>query len=171
MVINMRYRLPTTLGVFAVACMMMLGSARTADAQVFELGPRIGYEVDAWDALSIGADARLAMGALPVRINPYVDYYFTDDVGDRTTSLMQLGINALYEFGIANQAFTPYAGAGLAVTRWNNGFTTDTNPGLNLIFGSKFGFGSVRPFVQGDITIGDRDFFNVRGGVLFPIGF
>jgi opacity protein-like surface antigen len=159
------------LSIPALAMLMLIGSTKSADAQAFEIGPRIGYEVDAWDALSVGADARLAMGALPVRVNPYFDYYLTDDIGNRSTSLVQLGLNALYEFGVANQAFTPYAGAGLAVTRWNNGITTDTNPGLNLIFGSKFGFGSVRPFVQADITVGDRDFFNVRGGVLFPMGF
>lgn len=154
----------------ALAALVLVFSPQQADAQAIEIGPRIGYEVDDWDALFVGADARFGVGALPVRINPYFDYYFLDDAGPIEQSLVQFGANALYEFGIANQAFTPYAGAGLAFSRYSWGDNSNTEAGLNLLFGSRFGFGSVRPFIQANVTVGDYDFFSVQGGLLFPIG-
>jgi hypothetical protein len=166
----MKRKLTMPAFVAAAAFAIVSFLPQNANAQAFEIGPRIGYEVDDWDALSLGVDARLGVGALPIRINPYFDYYFVDDIGNLDHSLVQLGINALYEFGVANQAFTPYAGAGLAVSRRSVGDATNTEPGLNLLFGSRFGFGSIRPFVQGNVTIGDYDFFSVQGGLLFPIG-
>lgn len=141
-----------------------------AEAQAIEIGPRIGYEVDNWEALFVGAEARVSVAALPIRLNPYFDYYFLDDAGPIDQSLIQFGANALYEFGIANQAFTPYAGAGLAISRYSLGDASNSEAGLNLLFGSRFGFGNIRPFAQANITIGDYDFFSVQGGVLFPIG-
>jgi hypothetical protein len=166
----MRQKISAPLTLVALLFTFIALTPQSANAQSFEIGPRVGYEVDDIDALSIGLDARMGIGALPVRINPYFDYYFVDDIGPVDHSLVQLGINALYEFGIANQTFTPYAGAGLAVTRQKVGNNTNTEPGLNLLFGSRFGFGSIRPFVQGTVSIGDYDFFTVQGGLLFAVG-
>lgn len=152
----------------ALLFIFALGIQR-ADAQAtFEIGPKVGYEVDRESAF-LGADIRIGTPALPVKINPYFDYYFTE--GDNL-SLSQFGANALYEFGIANQTFTPYAGAGLAITRasYDRPDITETDAGLNLLFGARFGFGQVRPFAQAQVTVGSPDFVSLAGGVLFRLG-
>lgn len=157
--------------IFVGLLLILAISTERVEAQTsFELGPKIGYEVDDLESIFIGADARIGMAALPVTINPYFDYYFLDI---DNVSLFQLGANALYEFGIANQMFTPYAGAGLAISRFSydvSGVDSETEMGLNLLFGSTFGFGQMRPFVQAQITVGDADFFSVAGGLLFRLG-
>lgn len=156
--------------IVALLLVFVVSSEKAKAQTTFELGPRIGYEVDDWESFFIGADARIGLAALPIAINPYFDYYFLDV---DNVSLVQLGANALYEFGIMNQVFTPYAGAGLAISRISydiSGVDNDTEMGLNLLFGSRFGFGQMRPFVQAQFTLGDADFFSLAGGLLFRIG-
>ena len=136
-------------------------TAGTASAQLtnFSLGPRVGYDFD-WEALTIGVDARAGMGTLPVDFNVTLDYFFLEKYevlnDDFSRSLFKLTANAIYEFGIDNQAFTPYAGGGLAISRYSLDYDTgfgnvdasDTNVGLNVIGGAYFGSGSMRPFAQ-----------------------
>lgn len=164
-------RLATVSRIFAGLLLVIAFTTQRAEAQTaLEIGPRIGYEVDDWESLFLGADVRIDMAALPVAINPYFDYYFLDN---DDVSLIQFGANALYHFGIANQAFTPYAGAGLALSRISYdipGVDGDTEAGLNLLFGARFGFGQMRPFAQAQFTLGDADFFSIAGGLLFRLG-
>lgn len=145
---------------------------QTAAAQVgIRIGPRVGYEIDDVEELFIGADARLDIATLPVIVNPAFDYYLTDGY-----DLFQLSVNALYTFGINNTAFTPYAGAGVGITRVSadTGFDfvddSNTEVGLNIIGGAEFGFGNLRPFVQAQLTIGDVDLTTIAGGLLFSFG-
>lgn len=158
----------------AAAAILLSLSLGTAEAQTtIDVGPRIGYELDDVESLFIGVDSRFGIDALPILIAPYFDYYFPD--GDVT--LFQLGVNAIYEFGIDNQAFTPYAGAGLAISRisWDysdfgvNVSDSSTEPGLNLFAGATFGFGQMRPFAQVGLSLGDWDFFTIGGGLLFRV--
>ncbi len=164
-------RTATTSRILAGLLLLLVFTTERADAQTsIEIGPRIGYEVDDWESLFLGADVRVGLAALPISINPYLDYYFLDS---DNVSLMQFGANALYEFGIANQMFTPYGGAGLALSRISYdipGVDGDTEVGLNLLFGARFGIGQLRPFAQAQFTLGDADFFSIAGGVLFRVG-
>jgi opacity protein-like surface antigen len=157
----------------------------TADAQTnVQLGPRLGIPVgdvsDAGGDLFLGADARIETQALPVVINPSFDFYFMDDLraGGRSVgqSLFTIDVNALYEFGVDNQAFTPYAGGGLGITRYSidadfrNSNTSDTDVGLNIVGGARFPLGSVQPFAQLNAAFGgDWDRLGITGGVLFQL--
>ena len=145
------------------------GTAHEARAQ-FQLGARGGYDLETDDAL-IGVEARFGLNnpALPLIIAPAFDYYFLD-IDD--ASFYELDLNVLYPFGINNQTFTPYAGAGLGVgfLSFDDGdeSETDTDLGLNLVGGAVFGFGGIRPFAQARLKLGgDMELATLHGGVLF----
>jgi len=169
---------------FALIFSLTLVTAPTdADAQtVFELGPRIGIDVGDVEEVFIGADFRITSPGLPIVINPTFDFYFVEDI-----TVWNLSGNALFQFGIDNEVFNPYAGAGLAIFRQSfdeqtvdTGFGTVTSPGgsttdigINLIFGADFITGGpVKPFAEVHFTPVFSDpesinLFGVRGGILF----
>lgn len=151
----------------------LVGGFQEAQAQI-EVGPRLGFDLAGdVEEFFVGADARVGLAAAPVVLNGAFDYYFVEENFD----FWQLSFNALYEFGIANAAFDPYAGLGIGISKWsrdndfrdfpNNG---DSDVGLNVIGGATFGLGNLKPFVQAQITFGDVDLFTVGGGLLFSIG-
>lgn len=153
----------------------------SAQLGVIQIGPRVGYDLD-WEALSLGVDARAEMPSLPVMLNVAADYYLLEDFEGFGTSasqsLINISANALYIFGIDNAAFTPYAGAGLAIMRYSvdveSGFggsvdLSSTDLGVNLLGGALFGSGSLRPFVQAQLTFGGGETIGLMGGVLFTI--
>lgn len=87
-------------------------------------------------------------------------------------------------FGIDNEAFTPYAGGGLGITRVSadevqvdtrfgtvtSGDDSNTEVNLNIIVGAEFPLDSFTPFVQAQFGIGgDIDRFNIAGGLLFNL--
>lgn len=170
-----------------------LSGPLTAQGQTsFKVGPRIGIPVgdvsDLGGNFFFGADARVGSPALPVMINGSFDFYLTDDIEtggeDLSQTIFAVDINALYEFGIDNPAFTPYAGGGLAITRSSveevtvdTGFGTgtfgggsDTEVGLNLVGGARFPVGSFEPFAQLNATLGgDVQRFGITGGLLFGL--
>lgn len=151
-------------------------NAAQAQAQI-EIGPRVGYEVDELEALSIGGDIRASTVALPFQINGTFDYYFLDedDFGGVDVNMFQLTLNGLFELGINNQVFTPYFGPGISLTRVSADAgpfeDSDSELGLNLVGGAEFGLGNLRPFVQAQFTVGgDIEPVSVVGGLLFSIG-
>jgi len=127
---------------FAAALLLSFGllAPGTAEAQTsVQLGPRLGIPVgdlEEGTSVFIGADLRLHNESLPVVPNASFDYYFTD--ADEF-SVFAVDLNALYEFGVDNEAFTPYAGGGLGITRSSFDGTTgsvdDTDVGINLVGG------------------------------------
>lgn len=160
---------------FTALFVVLLLAVPAAHAQIgVELGPKLGFDV-AGDIEEpfIGVDARLT-STLPVIINPTFEYYFTE--GDLT--VWQIAANALYEFGIDNEMFTPYAGAGLSLTRWSidvdTGFgdfdASDSSVGLNGVAGARFGVGGVDLFGQAQLTFGDFDLVGLSVGALFGLG-
>ena len=152
----------------------LVGGLHEARAQI-EIGPRLGFDLTGdVEEFFIGVDARLDLPALPVVLNGAFDIYLVDENFD----FWQLSFNALYEFGIANVAFSPYVGLGLGLSRTSLDLdlgdfgidASDTDIGLNLIGGATFGFGSLKPFAQAQITFGDVDLLTIGGGLLFSIG-
>ena len=165
-----------------VALLFLALPTQDAHAQV-KLGPRVVLSVgdisDAGGDFGIGADIRFLAGDLPVTFNGVFDYYFVDDEFDQGLSIFTIDFNALYMFGIENEAFTPYAGGGLGITRLSadeiqTGTGTfdpsQTEVNLNIIGGAEFPLDSFTPFVQAQFGVGgDVDRFNIAGGLLFNL--
>jgi len=165
-----------------VALFFLAVPAQDANAQV-KIGPRVGIDVgDDLDSPFIGAEVRFLAGDLPVTFVGSFDYYFIDDetitFGGQTVeadnSAFTLDFNALYMFGIDNEAFTPYAGGGLGITRGSTDFNgeseSNTEVNLNVVGGAEFPLDAVTPFVQAQFGIGgDFERFNIAGGILFNI--
>lgn len=155
---------------------MAIPTGAQAQTEV-SIGPRLGIPVgDLADGSSVffGAEARVDSEALPVVANGSFDYYLTES---DNVSYIAVDLNALYEFGVDNQAFTPYAGGGLAITRVSfdsdSEFvesSSDTEIGLNLAGGARFPLGSIEPFVQLNATLGgDAQRLGLTGGLLFAL--
>lgn len=169
-------RLSTITFLFAL---LLLIAPQQAEAQTsIEIGPRIGIDVGDIEELFIGAEGRISSDALPVIISPAFDFYFVDSgVEGVDQSIFVIDINGLYEFGVDNQAFTPYAGGGLGIVRSSvdvdgGSFGTigssTTDVGLNLVGGARFETGTLQPFAQAKINVGgDFTLFNIMGGLLF----
>lgn len=151
-------------------------SAAPAAAQIsgLAIGPRVGYDIAGdVEELFLGAEARAGFGQLPILFNVAFDYYLTED----PLSFFQLAINALYEFGVDNQAFTPYAGAGLSINRWSLDIdtpfggieTSSTDVGFNILGGARLEMNALRPFAQVQYTTSDFDILSIAVGVLFSL--
>lgn len=163
--------------------LVLLVTPQQAEAQTtVELGPRLGFDLGDLEELFIGADARIASDALPVLINPSFDYYFVSSgVEGVDVSAFTIDVNALYEFGVDNEAFTPYAGGGLGIVRFSSSVddspfggggisASTTDVGLNLVGGAKFETGNLQPFAQAKINVGgDFTLFGLMGGLLFSL--
>lgn len=153
--------------------LLVLGGLQETYAQTsIDIGPRLGFDIAGdVEEFFVGADARIGVGSLPVLLNGTFDFYFVDNY-----DFWQFSANALYEFGVDNQAFTPYAGAGIGISRYSTDFgvggpeESNSDVGLNVIGGAIFEVGSLRPFTQAQITFGDYDLFTICGGLLFTIG-
>ena len=169
----------------ALFALALLIAPQRATAQTsIEVGPRIGIDFGDIEEFFIGAEGRIVSDALPVVVSPAFDFYFVDTGVDGVDqSIFTVDINALYEFGVDNQAFTPYAGGGLGIVRSSvdvegtdipglgtigGGSDSTTDVGLNLVGGARFETGTLKPFVQAKINVGgDFTMFGVMGGLLF----
>ena len=150
-----------------------LGAFMTAPAQAqstgapgtqVEIGPRVGFDVGDVEELFIGLDARINDARFAVTAHPALDVYFTEG-----GSLVQLNLNALYDFDIENTGLFPYAGGGLGFSFVSDGGGSDV--GLNLVGGARFASDNIfTPFAQAQFTVGDIDFFALSGGLLFRLG-
>ena len=151
------------------------GLEQTQAQTQIELGPRLGFDIAGdVEEFFIGVDSRFTLSSFPVILNGAFDYYFVDNF-----DFWQLSANALYEFGVNNKSFTPYAGAGLSIThlsldldlgQFGGANASSTDLGLNIIGGTTFGVGNLKSFAQAQITFGDVDLFSIAGGILFSIG-
>jgi len=156
-----------------VALLFFALPTQDAQAQV-KLGPRVVLSVgdisDAGGDFGIGADVRFLAGDLPVTFNGAFDYYFVDNEFNDDLSIFTIDFNALYMFGIDNEAFTPYAGGGLGITRSSASGFSNSEVNLNIIGGAEFPLDSFTPFVQAQFGVGgDVDRFNIAGGLLFNL--
>ncbi|PSQ79739.1 MAG: hypothetical protein BRD41_06625 [Bacteroidetes bacterium QS_1_63_11] len=143
-------------------------TAASAETAV-KVGPRVGLDAGDIEEPFAGADVRIGQPASRIVINPTFDFYFTED----PLTFWSLSTNALYRFGVNNEAFTPYSGAGLGVYRSSiEGGGGATGLGLNAVFGAEFRVGSVGPFVEAQYSPvfaegSTTSIFSVKGGLLF----
>lgn len=135
---------------------------RDASAQ-HSVGVNAGYNLDA-EEFFLGGQLRFAPAALPVIVNPSVETYFVDD------TWLQIDVNVLYPFGVQNTTFTPYAGAGLGIDYVNaDARGSDTDAGLNLLFGAEWGMSRLRPFTEARIHVDNEVQVGLRGGLLIGL--
>lgn len=175
-----------------VSALFLVAASPLSSQAQFKVGPRATIALsdlsDAGADFAIGADARYDLSEsvdAPIQLSGAFDFYFADDqqVPGANQSVGQtiftVDLNGHYMFPVEGTV-SPYAGAGIGITssstdevEVNNvtvggGSTTDT--GLNIVGGAEFEAGSLRPFVEGQITVGgDIDRFGITGGLLFPL--
>ena len=172
----MQPSLSNHLAVLATAAFLALtipteaiGQTAAPAETTVKVGPRVGLDVGNIEEPFVGADVRVGLAASRIAINPTFDFYFTE----KPPTFWSLSTNALYRFGVDNEAFTPYSGAGLGVYRSSTeGGGGSTELGLNAVFGAEFRVGSVGPFVEAQYSPvfteeSTTSIFSVKGGLLF----
>lgn len=169
----------TTLSLLLAFVFLLAPQQATAQTEI-EIGPHLGLDIGDMEELFIGAEGRISSPDLPVIINPSFDYYFVSSgIEGVDFSFFTIDFNALYEFGVENESFTPYAGGGLGILRSStsvdggDGFGlsgSSTEVGINLVGGAVFETESLKPFVQAKINVGsDATLFGLMGGLLFSL--
>lgn len=148
-----------TTSVLALGALVAVDSASAQS----RFGVGAGYDFDS-EAPLVSAQVRTGrMATVPIRLNPNLDVYFP---GNSVTAL-QFNVNALYDFGIANASFTPYAGIGLGVGYIKAGGKSDTDPGANFVFGAEFNAPAMRPYLQLQVTTTNAAGAAIAAGLLF----
>jgi hypothetical protein len=118
------------------AAMSLILVASTAGAATVGFGPRVGYTHDSnLDQMHFGGQAWIAdLFTNTIVILPSLEL----GVGDGAT-LLAINGDAVYEFTeFAQQSWGFYAGAGLALNRYDIGDYDNTDFGLNLLGGATY---------------------------------
>jgi hypothetical protein len=146
----------------AAAVMLCLMGVETASAQGFRWGPEVSLGTDT--DLGLGARAEFDFSGSALTIIASFDYYFPDG----PVNYWEINGNLIYNFNIPSApTVTPYAGGGLNIGHASSDGFSDTDPGLNLLGGTRFDAGSIMPFVEVKFTIEGVEQFVVTGGILF----
>ena len=148
-----------TTSVLALGALVAVDSASAQTR--FGLGA--GYNFDGPDAPFVSAQIRTGRGvALPLRFNPHVDVLIP---GNGYTAI-QAGFNGIYDFGVANASFTPYAGIGLGVgyDKVKN-VDGDAELGAQFLFGAEFNAPVTRPYLQ--LQVATNRGAGIAGGIMF----
>lgn len=166
----------------ALAFLLAAAVPLSSHAQ-FKVGPRATIDVGDIEEFAIGGDVRYDLSQVdaPIQLSGAFDFYFADDVQvgteEASRTVFTVDLNGHYVFPTEG-TISPYAGAGLGITSVSIDIDTptgdfggdDTDIGLNVVGGVEFQTGSVRPFAQGQFTLGgDFDRFGITGGVLFSL--
>ena len=133
-----------------------------------------GYDLDAKEFL-IGASVEFsipgaAISGVPLTFVPGFDYY----PGLDGASFFVMDFDAHYPFKA--KGMTPYVGGGMYISRVSVGAPgigsgSDTNFGLNLKGGARFGTSSkVRPFGEARLRVGNGSTLILKGGLSIQLG-
>jgi hypothetical protein len=129
-------------------------------------------ELTIFEGGDFGLGVRSEFGTSSLALILSFDYYFPDqEIGD----LKFYELNANLAFTLPLEGFRPYFGGGVGIARVSfdqDIFDSETDTGINILGGIKFGGGIVTPFVEGRYVIYDQDEaftnrFVLTGGILF----
>ncbi|MCS3703858.1 porin family protein [Salinibacter ruber] len=160
-----------TVALILAVAFPLTAQAQTESSSGFEIGPRVTIDVGDIEEFALGGDVRYDLSQnveAPVQLSGAFDFYFADDQGGTDVSIYTIDLNAHYIFP-TEETFSPYAGGGIGITGSEVGGTSSTDTGLNLVGGVEFDTGTLQPFVQGQVTIGDFDRLGITGGLLFAL--
>jgi hypothetical protein len=172
----------TSLVTTLLALLLLAGFQTNAQAQIL-LGAHGGIHFDGTEVI-IGPSARFDLpfeiNGTPIVGNPSIDFYpfaggDADGIDGVDVSFLGVNFDLLYPVNLDVSA-NPYVGAGLGFFRSSvdlGGFGdfSDTSLLINLKGGATFGQpGSLQPFVELILSIGDGSGIIAKGGVLFSLG-
>ncbi len=131
---------------------------------------RVGPQLSFGSEQDVGLGARLLVNIKSVEHLAFIgtfDWFFPDDC-----CYWELNGNVAYSFDITGApSLSPYVGGGLNIAHESDGDddgeSSDTDLGINLLGGTQFGTGSVNPFVELRIELAGGGQFVITGGVLF----
>ena len=159
-------------GVWIVAAALCVVSAGSAEAQRF--GAAVSYGSDS----DFGVGGRLEFDMTgKLSKNPplsraffigQVDVYFPDC---GTVDCTWIEINPSFAVPITATTLNPYLGAGLNIARVSvsSGGVSNSNTemGINLLGGLKFGLGDMSAFSEARLSLGGGEQFALSFGILF----
>jgi hypothetical protein len=162
-------RKPAIALVFGAA--LLLAGPATAGAQV-HLGPELSIGTDT----DVGIGARLLVNVKSLEAWDFIgtfDWFFPDESGNADVTYWEINGNLAYNFAIEGApSISPYVGAGLNIAHASVDYLdepgrSNTDVGLNFLFGTQFDAKSIIPYVEirGVIEGGDQVVFT--GGILF----
>ncbi|MFQ5890332.1 MAG: hypothetical protein ACE5JR_09810 [Gemmatimonadota bacterium] len=137
---------------------------------------RFGGQLSFGDSQDVGLGARLMLGVESlkrVEFNGSFDYFFPDEPVGGDRDYWELNGNLAYFFDVGSAtSLAPYAGGGLNIAHGSRTFsdgrdTSDTDLGLNLLGGTRFGSGPVIPFAELRVEVSGGEQFLITGGVIF----
>lgn len=140
------------------------GSPSAKAQPAVQVGVRGGYNFGPAESSFVGADVRIGLPLLSLKLNPAAEYAFAGEGGPQ----LDATLNLLYTFGGDDGVALPYVGAGYAWTRtypedqdYSHGYRS-----VNLVSGLSFRMGPLRPFVQANARLGTFTTYVASGGVL-----
>lgn len=132
------------------------------EAQVgFGAQALFGSETD----FGIGGRLQTGLGtSAPIDFQGGFNLFFPDGTRD----YWELNGNIWYRFEVAGSG-VPYAGGGINIGRLSAGeeSVSNTELGLNLGGGYRFGGVNTKPFIEARFTVAGHEQFVIAGGVLF----
>jgi hypothetical protein len=146
----------------AVSLAMGVSGAAAQSQGRSHIGPQIGYNFDA-EVLVVGAQFSAAIGK-HLEAYPSFNYFFVD-----AGTLWAINADLKYRLPIQNADWL-YVGAGLNITRFSVSSFSSTDAGLNLIGGVESRAGTIHPFGEFRLTVGDGSTIAVMGGLNITLG-
>ena len=141
----------------------MMATAAVASAQAStRVGPRIGYDFQSDEAI-LGASLTVPISTR-IEFYPSIDLY-TPDRGNK------VGFNGDVKVYLPTRAsYDLYAGGGLGIVNQNVAEISNTDVGINLLFGIASRIGGINPFGEVRVLIHDDTQLVLIAGMNFRMG-
>lgn len=165
-------RFHSRLAIFGIAVLFLStmpahGQSSQSAKVDWKVGPRITIDAGDIDDTAIGGVLRLHSPSFPVQGSGAFDLYLSEK--EATTFTVDLNGQIPVE---VERWFVPYVGAGFGITRISGRSSGEsiTDVGFNLMGGAEVDLRFITPFLQAQLTLGDRfDRLGLNAGLLIDI--
>ena len=144
-----------------VAALAVTPASASAQASTF-VGSRVGYDFQT-DEVILGANFTVPIST-QIEFYPSLELYLPDrgnKIGFNGDVKIFLPIRASYDL---------YAGGGLGIVNQNLGDVSNTDVGLNLLFGVGSRVGRIHPYGEARLLLHDDTQLVLHAGVNFTLG-